>query len=186
MNNRALSHLASIHTGGNTLFPQFKERLERDLGESVSVSSNILAPPARERARVWAMGERMAVVDGLDCDVLRPAPCLHMRMTQCVVHLCLVHGTGVHGTVSTAFGHEGEDYLASGDDRAPIQCLDRRLHSCVFGLISTVRLFLCFFFVCVCLSRICASVDAACSGSVVEDRLGAYIIHIDLMCILLS
>ena len=31
--------------GGNTLFPQFKERLERDLADSVSVSRGPSAPP---------------------------------------------------------------------------------------------------------------------------------------------
>jgi len=54
-----------ILTGGNTLFPQFKERLERDLGESVSPSVmkvKIISPAATTERRfsVWIGGSILA------------------------------------------------------------------------------------------------------------------------------
>ena len=52
-----------ILTGGNTLFPQFKERLERDLGESVSgFKVKIISPAATTERRfsVWIGGSILA------------------------------------------------------------------------------------------------------------------------------
>mmetsp|Transcript_93910 Transcript_93910/g.151556 ORF Transcript_93910/g.151556 Transcript_93910/m.151556 type:complete len:447 (-) Transcript_93910:61-1401(-) len=52
-----------IITGGNTLFPQFKERLERDLGESVSLMKvKIISPMATTERRfsVWIGGSILA------------------------------------------------------------------------------------------------------------------------------